>query len=734
MPVGYNVQLDEDYGYNEVFTRVQDNSVHFAEDDVQMNINERSIDGKHIRHLTVDQLIAGTITSETVTLAVKEGFGDVYFAGGTFDASTWTATSGFILGIDDTSSNREKFFIGDATSSLDWNVTAADTLTVKGTITATAGAIGGWTINATSLDSGTTNIVLDAGNKSIYINDATFGNAGIQIEYNSGTPRFHVGDGTEYFKYTGSAVQIASKAIEVLNGGDITFFYNDPDYSSILWKDSVGLSLDAEFGPDKAGANTFLKLNIPSATSVFTHFELQTKTVVASADDEVQLEVQSMASQTAAVFKTTFTNGNDAFIVYTGGQFIANEDGQDVDCRIEGVNDENLFFTDGSTDRVGIGTNSPDTKFQVNGAAKMTTIISAPDVDQAITSASDTISSAASHVEVTPDADYLMVSRPTITAGVDGQLLILHNLSATNTITLQDDSVFSDSDIFLGGAEPRILAGSTMTLHYSGDLSGWAVMANPNRATTFKSYTFAARPGASGEFFSGGFYDYSTTDSNLDEGSTTETHGGANAPYAAHAFIVSGGNGTTDGSDLVLTVSGTSITDAGVRTTTDSEVIEATAAVSAVNAYFETSKKWIGTVTFTLSSTGGSTFSYDFNYGFSKYEDFGNRNYTITDFEAVGLANANDTGFNVQLICHNDTGWTYAASGFVAGNTPVLDMNSEHSTEQDLDTGAPFAYKRSSLSLSVLGSAQEGSVIRVTTGTNNSVSYMDVHLGITIDP
>lgn len=242
-----------------------------------------------------------------------------------------------------------------------------------------------------------------------------------------------------------------------------------------------------------------------------------------------------------------------------------------------------------------------------------------------------------------------------------------------------------------------------------------------------KSYTLADA-GAAGEYFLGGYYAYATTDANLTNASTTVTHGGANVPYAAHAFIISGGNGSTDGSDLVLTVTGTSITDAGTRTAADSEVIEATAATSPVDTYFETTKKWLGTVTFTLSSTGGSTFSYDFNYGFAKYEDIGNVDFTITGFEAVGLAGANDGGFNIELLHHTATGWTYAATGFVAGGTVLLDMGSIYSTEQDIDNDQPFAFKRTGLSTAVSGSGSEGYVIRTTTGTNNAVSYLNAHV------
>lgn len=130
------------------------------------------------------------------------------------------------------------------------------------------------------------------------------------------------------------------------------------------------------------------------------------------------------------------------------------------------------------------------------------------------------------------------------------------------------------------------------------------------------------------------------------------------------------------------------------------------------------------------TTAGDTAFSYDFNYGYAKYEDFGNRNFTVTDFEAVGLANANDGSFEIELLHHNDTGWTYDAAAFQAGNTPLLSMNTIHGTEQDIDAGAPFAFKRTGLGTTVDGNALEGVIVRVTTGANDAVTYMDSHIGI----
>ena len=55
-----------------------------------------------------------------------------------------------------------------------------------------------------------------------------------------------------------------------------------------------------------------------------------------------------------------------------GGSFVFNESSADLDFRIEGNGDANLFFTDAGNDRIGIKTNSPSTELHVVGGVKAT--------------------------------------------------------------------------------------------------------------------------------------------------------------------------------------------------------------------------------------------------------------------------------------------------------------------------------------------------------------------------
>ena len=59
-------------------------------------------------------------------------------------------------------------------------------------------------------------------------------------------------------------------------------------------------------------------------------------------------------------------------VSFDGGLFVFNESSADLDFRIEGNGDQNLFFTDAGNDRVGIKTGSPSTELHVVGGVKAT--------------------------------------------------------------------------------------------------------------------------------------------------------------------------------------------------------------------------------------------------------------------------------------------------------------------------------------------------------------------------
>ncbi len=59
-------------------------------------------------------------------------------------------------------------------------------------------------------------------------------------------------------------------------------------------------------------------------------------------------------------------DGTERLRIDSGGNFVFNELGNDVDFRVESNNNANMLFVDGGTDRVGIGTNAPGSALHVS--------------------------------------------------------------------------------------------------------------------------------------------------------------------------------------------------------------------------------------------------------------------------------------------------------------------------------------------------------------------------------
>jgi len=131
------------------------------------------------------------------------------------DADTWWGCTSTDFTADNDNANA--YVLKDGTAKFQSvNITGAGS-SVNG-----SAVVGGWTASSTTLANGT-NIVLDASNKKISINDATFGNSGIQIDYNSGTPRTYMGDGAnQFFKYESGVVSFGGTNSSLTPAGIMT--------------------------------------------------------------------------------------------------------------------------------------------------------------------------------------------------------------------------------------------------------------------------------------------------------------------------------------------------------------------------------------------------------------------------------------------------------------------------------------------------------------------------------
>ena len=226
----------------------------------------------------------------------------------------------------------------------------------------------------------------------------------------------------------------------------------------------------------------------------------------------------------------------------------------------------------------------------------------------------------------------------------------------------------------------------------------------------------------------------SATDITLDQGSTTLAFGSANVAYGMRPFAVFAGGGTVDTGQVGLRWTSTSVTDGGVRTAADVQVITDDITVPITDEYLTTTNKIIGAGTYELYVVSGTptAYSVDFNYGLIKYEDFGNRDFMLTDIECTGLAGANDTSVDIEILKQSATGWTYAATGFVPGNGTIAQMTTVYGAESNLSNGEPFHFKldKTALNVPILGSQDEGVLIRLTAGANNSFQIENAHLGV----
>lgn len=276
----------------------------------------------------------------------------------------------------------------------------------------------------------------------------------------------------------------------------------------------------------------------------------------------------------------------------------------------------------------------------------------------------------------------------------------------------------------------RLVMGSVVKSHETDGII-YSRQSLNNRRTGSKSYSFTSQGILAGTYYIGGFYDFPSSDVTLTQSNTIQLYGDPGVSICAHASAIFGGVGTVDAGQVGLRVNGTSITDEGVLTEDDSQVISDNITTLSLNKYLETPKKWVGEIEFELYIVSGSPtiYSLSFNYGFSKYEDIGNQDFTITDFEVVGLAAANDSNFDVEVLHHKFDGWTYAASGFEPGDGVIVGMiETLTSSYNGLSNGRNFAFKRTGINQFIDGNGPEGIIIRVTAGQNNSVQSMNAHL------
>lgn len=240
----------------------------------------------------------------------------------------------------------------------------------------------------------------------------------------------------------------------------------------------------------------------------------------------------------------------------------------------------------------------------------------------------------------------------------------------------------------------------------------------------FTSDFFTSRGLGAGTYYMFGKYDAPAAAVTLTQASLTQTYGSANVAYGMRPFAVFAGGGTVDTGQVGLRVTGTTFTDGGVRTPSDTQVITDDITAPITNDYIETLKKFNGLVTYELYVVSGSptTYSVTFNYGLVKYEDFGNRNYMLADLQFDWIGGANDTGVEIIVLKHAQTGFTYHATAFVPGNGVIASMADLYGAESNIAIGEKGFFKLDTtyLNVPILGALKEGIVVKLVTTQPNT--------------
>ena len=159
------------------------------------------------------------------------------------------------------------------------------------------------------------------------------------------------------------------------------------------------------------------------------------------------LSPTSTAEQGQLHFETATAGALTEKMIIGTTNLVINEIGAVFNVRIEGDTDANLFYTDATNSRVGVGTASPSVKFEVNGAAKATSLNTAGTIQA---------SAGAFSSFYCTNSDGVYPSNYINTAGGDSQISF-----ASNWFSGQTDLSIINSNIAGGGIGFYQMTGAT---------------------------------------------------------------------------------------------------------------------------------------------------------------------------------------------------------------------------------------------------------------------------------
>jgi hypothetical protein len=245
--------------------------------------------------------------------------------------------------------------------------------------------------------------------------------------------------------------------------------------------------------------------------------------------------------------------------------------------------------------------------------------------------------------------------------------------------------------------------------------------------------SFSSQGAAAGTFYTNGHLDWATTSFAASQASPSVSYGAVGRTQAAHVGIVPSGPGVVDTGQVGLRVTGikdNEVFGAGGQTVGATAIITEDITTLTANTMAETVEKFSGNVTFELYIVSGAptTYSLTFNYGFSKYTDFFDRDTTIGGYAVRWWGDAADSNMEIELVPMDTDKWTYAATGFIPGGTPIVKRSDYQDIAKDVDPNAPGAWKVIEMSYFIDSSDVGGVVTRITTTAGNT--FLNCHISI----
>jgi|GEM_PF-6615742 len=322
----------------------------------------------------------------------------------------------------------------DALSS--GNVSITGNLTVSGTVTATGSVSGSSTIS--SVTAGT---ALSGGGSSGTVTvNADVGTTASKLVRLDSSAKLPAVDGSQLTSITpgDSTVTTASIVDRTIAEADVGL--NILDFAE--FKDSM--ALDANLTVSQT-TNTWSQTFSGTTGPGFTYTASGAVTSGTAAGMYV-----NVSSTTASVPAMQITNAG------TGNSFVVEDQASDP-----------TPFAISKDGDVSLGRN----------------LIMTPSATQTLSATSDTISANAAVVLLNPTIGLDLASTPTIADGTNGQILILINVStvsATTSVTLQDNKFVAGTNLRLSANQVTIQPYDTITLQFSSSIGDWVQIAQSN--------------------------------------------------------------------------------------------------------------------------------------------------------------------------------------------------------------------------------------------------------------